>query len=69
MSFPLSLWDLMLWLAVTAIILLPTYELLYSYSGSVSILINKKRFRKVAVIIGILFILGALVRFYEMMGG
>lgn len=67
MNFPLSSWDLGLWLAVTAIILLTTSELLSSYSGKTGILIEKRRLRRVALTVGLLFIIAVFIRFYEIL--
>jgi len=64
---PLSFWDLSLWLAVTAIILLVTSELLSPYYGRTSIIINKKRLRIVSLFLGILFMLTVVVRVYEIL--
>ena len=46
MQFPLGFWDISLWLAVTAIILLITTELISPYYGKTNILINKKKTTK-----------------------
>jgi hypothetical protein len=56
MSFPLSLWDISLWLAVTGIILLITSELLSQYYGETNLLINKKRLRNAALAASTLFL-------------
>jgi len=65
--YPLSFWDLSLWLAVTAIILLVTSELLSPYYGRTSIILNKKRLRMVALSLGILFMLTVVIRVYEIL--
>jgi len=64
---PLSFWDLSLWLAVTAIILLVTSELLSPYYGRTSIIVNKKRLRTVALSLGILFMITVFIRVYEIL--
>ena len=64
LSFPLSFWDISLWLAVTAIILLITSELISPYYGKTNILINKKRLRQTALTIGILFLITVTIRIY-----
>lgn len=64
MNFPLSLWDISLWLAVTAIILLITSELISPYYGKTSLLINKKRLRNIALIISIMFLITVAIRIY-----
>jgi len=65
MSFPLSFWDISLWLAVTAIILLMTLELVSPYYAKTNMLINKKRLRNVALTTSILFLITVAIRFYE----
>jgi hypothetical protein len=65
MNFPLSFWDISLWLAVTAIILLITSELISPYHGKTSLLINKKRLRNVALIMSIMFLITVAIRIYE----
>ena len=67
MISPLSFGDLSLWLAVTAIILLVTSELLSPYYGRTSVIINKKRLRIVSLFLGILFMLTVIVRVYEIL--
>jgi len=64
MSPPLSFWDISLWLAVTAIILLITSELISPYYGKTNILINKKRLRNVALTTGILFLITVAIQIY-----
>jgi len=65
MQFPLSFWDISLWLAVTAIILLVTSELISSYHGKSKITINKHNLRNAALIVGILFIITVIIRVLE----
>jgi len=65
MDFPLSFWDISLWLAVTAIILLITSELISPYYGKTNLLINKKRLRNVALTISIMFLITVAIRIYE----
>ena len=65
MQFPLSLWDISLWLAVTAIILLVTSELISPHYGKTNLHIKKKRLRNVAVAISILFLITVAIRIYE----
>ena len=65
MRFPLTFWDVSLWLAVTAIILLATSELVSPYYGKTNLLINKKRLRGAALLLGTLFMITVLIRIYE----
>jgi len=63
--FPLTFWDISLWLAVTAVILLATSELVSPYYGKTNLLINKKRLRGAALLLGVLFMITVLIRIYE----
>lgn len=65
MNFPLSFWDINLWLAVTAIILLTTSELLSPYYGKTRIYIRKKRLRMVALAVGSAFIFTVAILIYQ----
>ena len=65
MQFPLSFWDVSLWLAVTAIILLITAELISPYYGKTNLLINKKHLKNTAIIMGILFLITVAARIYN----
>ena len=62
MSFPLSLWDTSLWVAITAIILLITSEFISPYYGKTNLLINRKRLRNVALAVSILFLITVAIR-------
>jgi hypothetical protein len=59
-SFPLSLSEISLWLAVMAIILLIASEL----SSQSNILINKKRLRIAALILGMGFMVMVIIRIF-----
>jgi len=62
MLFPLGFWDLSLWLAITAIMLLVTSELLSPHYGNANIYINVKRLRKTAIAVSILFLATVAIR-------
>ncbi len=62
MQFPLNLWDISLLLAVTAIILLITSEMLSPYYGKINILINRKRLKNTAWTFSILFLATVAIR-------
>lgn len=63
MNFPLSLWDVSLWMAVTAIILLVTSELLAPYSDHFGdFVIEKTRIRLTALILGAAFMITVILR-------
>ena len=58
--------DLSLWLAVTAIILLVTSELLFSSTGYIgSIVIDKKRIRLIALGLGLAFLATVIMRVFK----
>jgi len=66
MSFPMSLSDISLWLAVMAIILLITSELISSATEySRNILIEKNRLRLVALALGIGFMATVVMRIFQ----
>jgi len=62
MAFPLGFWDISLWLAITAIILLITSEMLSPYYGKANILVNKKRLKNAAITASILFLATVTIR-------
>jgi hypothetical protein len=64
MQIPLTFWDISLWLAVTAITLLITAELISPYYGQTNLHINKKNLKKAALIMGILFLITVAIRIY-----
>lgn len=66
MQFPLDLSDIILWLAVAAIILLITSEIISPYSGKMNILIDRQRLRKIALIVGLLFMITVFLRIFQM---
>jgi len=66
MKFPLSMSDISLWLAVTAIILLIASELLSAtteYAGN--IVIERKRLRLVALALGVGFMITVIMRAFQ----
>jgi len=65
MQFPMSFWELGLWLAVVAIIFLATAEIVSSYYGEATIFIEKRRLETAALILGLLFIFIVALRVYE----
>ena len=62
MAFPLSFWDISLWLAITAIILLITSEMLSPQYGKINIQINKKKLRNAALAVSIVFLITVAIR-------
>jgi len=66
MNFPMSLSDISLWLAVMAIILLITSELLSSATDySRNIVIEKRRLRLVALALGLGFMATVVMRVFQ----
>jgi hypothetical protein len=64
--FPqLGLWDLSLWTAIIAIILLVSAELLSPYYGRTGILINHRRLRVIAFVLAFIFLSTVAYRIYE----
>jgi len=62
MNFPLGFWDVSLFLAMTAIILLITSELISPHYGKLNILVNKKRLKNAAVAVSALFLITVAIR-------
>lgn len=63
MYFPLSIWDISLWIAITAIILLVTSELIAPYSDNFGdFVIEKTRLRLAALVLGGAFMVTVLLR-------
>jgi len=63
LNFPLSIWDISLWIAITAIILLVTSELMGSYSDYFGdFVIEKTRLRLVALMLGAAFMVTVILR-------
>lgn len=57
MSLPLSLWDIALWTAITAIILLVSSELLSPFYGRTGVIVDRRRLRLVALAVAFIFFL------------
>ena len=64
MQFPLAFWDISLWLAIIAIILLATAEIISPYYGKTDLIIEKGRLKQAALILGILFMITVIIRIY-----
>jgi hypothetical protein len=63
-AFPLGFWDLSLWTAIIAIILLVTSELLSPYYGRTRLMINRRRLRIVALVVALIFLATVAYRIY-----
>ena len=66
MNFPLPFWDIIIWLAVAALILLITSEMLSSHYRSINIPIDKKRLKNVAIAVSIVFLAAVIIRIMNM---
>jgi hypothetical protein len=64
MQIPLDFWNISLWLAITAIILLITAQLLTAYDGKATLLVDQKKLKTTALIIGIFFLVTVAIRIY-----
>jgi hypothetical protein len=65
LTFPLGFWDINLLLAVTAIILLITSEMLSSQYGKTNILINRKKLKNTAITVSTLFLISIAIRIVD----
>jgi hypothetical protein len=64
MQIPFDFWNVSLWLAVTAIILLITVQLASAYDGKATIIIDQKKLKITALVIGVLFLVTVAIRIY-----
>ena len=63
MWFPLSFSDITIWLAITALIMLATSELISSYFGKLDLIIDKRRLRLATLLVSITFIITITITF------
>ena len=63
--FPLNLWDVSLLVAVIAIILLVSSEMLSSYYGKVNILIDKKKLKSATLVVAAVFLVTLALRTFQ----
>ena len=61
----MGFWDLSLWAAIVAMILLVTSELLSPYYGRTGIVLNRKRLRVVALAVALIFLGTVAYGIYE----
>jgi hypothetical protein len=64
MQITLDFWNTSLWLAVSGIILLITAQLVSAYDGKATLLIDQRKLKTAAVIMGILFLATIAIRIY-----
>lgn len=68
MNLPFSFTEIHIWLAFSAIVLLFTSEVITHYKG-LTFILNKKRFRFAALVLGILFAITIVLRIILMQIG
>jgi hypothetical protein len=61
---PFTFWSISLWLAAAAIILLIAVQLASSYDGPATLLVNVRRLRYAALLMGLLFLATVAIRIY-----
>jgi hypothetical protein len=62
MNFPLGIWDISLLLAICAMVLLVTSELLSLHYGRAGIKINRNKLKNTAIAFSILFLATVAIR-------
>ena len=62
---PFTFWSISLWLAVTAIILLITAQLVSAYDGPATLLIDSRKLKAAALTMGILFLATVVINIYK----
>lgn len=67
MNFPLGFWDISLLLAIMAIMLLATSEILSPHYGKINIMINRKRLRNTALATSIIFLITVAIRIIDIL--
>lgn len=64
MQIPLDFWNVSLWFAVSGIILLITAQLASAYDGNATILIDQRKLKNTAMVMGVLFLVTVAMRIY-----
>jgi hypothetical protein len=64
MQIPLDFYDVSLWFAVTGLILLITAQLASAYDGNATILIDQRKLKNTAIVMGVLFLVTVAMRIY-----
>ena len=65
MNFPLNFGDISLLLAVLAVILVVTSEIISPYYGRLTMLISREKLRKVSLVFFVLFLATLIIRVFE----
>jgi hypothetical protein len=64
MQIPLDFWNVSLWFAVTGTTLLITAQLASAYDGNATMLIDQRKLKNTAIVIGMLFLVTVAIRIY-----
>jgi len=64
MQLPLNFLNIILWLGITAMILLITAQLVSSYEGPQSILADERKIENTGILVGILFLITIAIRIF-----
>jgi hypothetical protein len=64
MQIPLDFYNVSLWFAVTGLILFITAQLVSAYDGNATLLIDQRKLKNTAIMIGVLFLLTVAMRIY-----
>jgi hypothetical protein len=64
MQIPIDFWNTTLWIALTAIILLITVQLVSAYDGQATLVIDRTKLKNIALIMGAIFLAAVAIRIY-----
>lgn len=64
MQIPLDFWNVSLLFAVTGVILLITAQLASAYDGNATLLIDQRKLKNTAIVMGVLFLVTVAMRIY-----
>jgi hypothetical protein len=64
MQIPLDFYNLSLWFAVTGLILFITAQVVSAHDGNATILIDQRKLKNTAIVIGVLFLVTVVIRIY-----
>jgi hypothetical protein len=67
LQFPFDFWNISLFFAATSIILVTAVQLVSAYEGEVTLLIDQRKLKTAAVIMGILFLATVPINIYRIM--
>ena len=64
MQIPLDFYNVSLWFAVTGLVLLITAQVASAYDGNATILIDQRKLKNTAMVMGVLFLVTVAMRIY-----